>query len=137
MKKFEIIIQIRFKDVDSMGHVNNAVYFTYFEQGRLEFYMKNFGPDAFKIYPFILARAEANFLKEIKLTEEKVKLKMWIGEFGNKSFKFYYELVSMDEKSKFAEGKTVQVFYDYNTKKTIPVPEDFKEKVKEYVCELD
>ncbi len=133
MKKFEIKIQVRFKDVDAMGHVNNAVYFTYFEQGRLEFYMSNFGKDCFKIYPFILARCEANFYKEIRLEEKEVILRMWAGEFGNKSYKFFYELVSKDGKVKFADGVSVQVFFDYNSKKTIPIPEDFKEKIKDYI----
>ncbi len=133
MEKFEVKIQIRFKDIDAMGHVNNAVYFTYFEQGRLEFYMKNFGKDGFQKYPFILARAEANFYKEIKLSEREVILRMWAGDFGNKSFKFFYELVSTDGTKKFADGVTVQVSYDYKTKKTVPVPEDFKEKIKRYI----
>ena len=134
-KKFEIPIQIRFRDMDAMQHVNNAVYFSYFEVGRLEFFRQIVKDIEFKRYPFILARVEANFHKPITVHFQEVILKMWAGDFGNKSFKFYYEILSKDGKIKFTTGESVQVFFDYTTNKTIPVPEDFKKLIKNYIFE--
>ena len=132
-KKFEIEIQVRFKDLDPMQHVNNSVYFSYFEIGRLEFFRNIVKDIEFKRYPFILARVEANFLKPITVHHPKVILKMWAGDFGNKSFKFFYEIESIDRETKFCSGESVQVFYDYKENKTIPVPEDFKELISDFI----
>ncbi len=134
-KKFEITIQVRFKDMDPMQHVNNAVYFSYFEIGRLEFFRKVVNDIEFKKYPFILARVEANFHKPITVHFPEVILKMWAGDFGNKSFKFFYEILSKDEKIKFTSGESVQVFFDYKSNKTIPVPEGFINLIKDYIFE--
>ena len=134
-EKFEIKIQIRFKDLDPMQHVNNAVYFSYFEIGRLEFFRRVVKDIEFKRYPFILARVEANFHKPVTIHHPEIILKMWAGDFGNKSFKFFYEIVSVDGKIKFTTGESVQVFFDYKSNKTIPVPDDFKELIKNFIFE--
>ncbi len=134
MKKFRIPIQIRFRDLDAMGHVNNAVYFSFFEVGRLKFFIDVLNVKTPEDFPFILAKAEADFLKPVDLSmSDDIWLNVFVGDLGKKSFKFFYELVNGNESVKFAEGLSVQVFYDYNCKKSIPVPEDFKEKVKEYI----
>ena len=133
MKKFEIKIQVRFKDLDPMQHVNNAVYFSYFEIGRLEFFRNVVNDIEFKKFPFILARVEANFLKPVNIHFPEIKLKMYAGDFGNKSFKFYYEILNLDEKIKFVEGESVQVFFDYKQNKTIPVPDEFKKIIKDFI----
>jgi acyl-CoA thioester hydrolase len=135
MKKFEIPIQIRFKDIDAMGHVNNAVYFSFFEVGRLEFFMKILKAKSTEDFPFILAKTEASFLIPIDLTCKNVILRLWAGDFGKKSFKFFYELVEKDKPVKYAEGESIQVFFDYKSKRTIPVPETFKEKIKDFIQE--
>jgi acyl-CoA thioester hydrolase len=133
LKKFQIPIQVRFRDLDAMGHVNNAVYFSYFELGRLEFFKNIIKVKSPAEFSFILAKSEASYYLPIDLASPNIILNMWAGEFGNKSFKFFYELVSEDNKLKFADGYSVQVFYNYKTKKTIPVPDDFKEKIKDYI----
>jgi len=134
LKKFQVPIQVRFRDLDAMGHVNNAVYFSYFELGRLEFFKKIINVKSPIEFSFILAKCEANYFLPIELNSPKIILNMWAGDFGNKSFKFFYELVSEDNNLKFADGTSVQVFYDYKSKKTIPVPEEFKEKIREYTA---
>ncbi len=133
MKKFSIPIQIRFRDLDAMGHVNNAVYFSFFEIGRLRFFVDILKVNSPEDFSFILAKAEANFLKPIELDNDGIILQMWAGDFGNKSFKFFYEIISKNGNVKFAEGSSVQVFYDYKKKTVIHVPEEFIEKIKEYI----
>ena len=132
MKKYEVPLQIRFRDLDAMGHVNNAVYFSFFEVGRLQFFLDVLKVNSVADFSFILAKAEANFLKPIDLTHKNVVLQMWAGDFGKKSFKFFYEIVSKENKVKYASGSSVQVFYDYKKQCAIAVPDDFKEKIKEY-----
>jgi acyl-CoA thioester hydrolase len=132
-KKFITKIQIRFRDLDAMNHVNNAVYLSYFEYGRLAFFNEVLHAEDVSDFPFILASAQVNFFKPILLKTREVILKMWAGDFGNKSYKFFYDIYSVDEKIKFADGFTVQVFFDYKTGKTIKIPEEFIDKIKDYI----
>ncbi|MFN4071655.1 MAG: acyl-CoA thioesterase, partial [Thermus caldifontis] len=57
-------IQVRFRDLDALGHVNNAVYLTYFEVARAA-YFQRLKEDWLEKGHFILARAEVDFLRPI------------------------------------------------------------------------
>ena len=59
--KFSTHIEVRFRDLDALGHVNNAVYLTYFEIARLHYWKKLFGNDAFHRHSFVVVRAECNY----------------------------------------------------------------------------
>jgi acyl-CoA thioester hydrolase len=129
---FTTQIDIRFRDVDAMGHVNNAVFFTYFEEGRKRFFF-----DIFKVYdpsafPFIMAHISCDYLKPITLSSE-VELQMWIKDIGKKSFELVYKLVDASDKNiVYAKGESVQVCYDYTQSKSMEVPEELKQQFKEY-----
>ena len=59
--KFSTHIEVRFRDLDALGHVNNAVYLTYFEIARLHYWKKLFGSEAFSRHGFVVVRAECNY----------------------------------------------------------------------------
>ena len=86
---FKIQIHVRFRDIDGMGHVNNAVFFTYFEEGRKAFFQKISTGSDLAIFPFILAHIGCDFLSPIKL-DTLLSLEMWVKEIGNKSFGLGY-----------------------------------------------
>ena len=125
-------ITVRFRDIDSMGHVNNAVFLTYFEEGRkdfLESVLEVVNPED---YPFILAHISCDFLRPVKLGD-RVSLQTWIGEIGEKSFRFKYQIVDRnDESITYTKGESVMVLFDYKGKKTIPIPKDFLERISVY-----
>jgi acyl-CoA thioester hydrolase len=110
-----------------MGHVNNAVFLTYIELARLE-YFKQYVPintptDIF----FILARVEIDFKKPIMLTD-KPEVWLWVTKVGHSSWWFEYKIVSAENLEEvFAEAKSVQVTYNYKNKRKEPIPEFFKE----------
>jgi acyl-CoA thioester hydrolase len=135
MKKFATEIQVRFRDIDSMGHVNNAVYLTYFEEGRKEFVRPLLGMTKPEDYTFILAHIECDFLKPVQISDT-VSLEVWIGEIGTKRFDFLYQLlkkgVDEAEWSVCANGRSVQVFFDYQQNITIPIPPDIRDKLAKY-----
>ena len=88
-KKVVTDIPVRFSDIDSMGHVNNAVYLTYFEEGRKNFVLSVFGIVHPEDYNFILAHISCDFLKPISISD-MVTLEIWVGEIGGKRFDFIY-----------------------------------------------
>ena len=135
MKKHDKVvldIEVRFRDIDSMGHVNNAVFLTYFEEGRKAFLHRVFNVVDPKDYPFILAHISCDFLRPVKLGDS-VSLQVWIGEIGRKSFKFKYRLADRDDESViYGQGDSVMVLFDYKNNKTVPIPEEFLGKILAY-----
>ena len=98
---------VRFRDVDAMGHVNNAVYLTYLEDARIAF-LRPLGAD---VPEMILARAEVDF--RAPLSEgDQLEIGVRPVRVGTKSFELAYE-VRVGEMVA-AEAKTVLVSYDYS-----------------------
>jgi acyl-CoA thioester hydrolase len=125
-------IDVRFRDLDAMEHVNNAVVFTYFEEGRKHFFFQNMQARSLSGFNFILARIACDYLRPIKLND-KLQLQMWVADVGTKSFKFGYRLVDGEDASVvFAEGESVQVCYDYQQNCSTPIPPDLKSVLEIY-----
>lgn len=123
-------LQIRWRDLDALAHVNNAVYITYFEFARLAYIRELLGPEA-EIDPqtllpvdfqFILAEVTCRYRSPTTLADRPV-LDIWVSQVGRKSFVFEYRMVDEVSGRLLAEGCTTQVWYDYRTGQSLPVPE--------------
>lgn len=124
---YEKPIEIRFKDLDAMKHVNNAVMFTYFEEARKGFFLDLVHATTPGEFQFILAHIECDYLKPVHL-QDRLLMKMWVGDIGKKSFTFHYRLVDeRDPSIIFSTGKSVQVCYDYRAKRTVEVSTELRE----------
>jgi len=115
----------RFRDTDAMGHVNNAVYVTYLEVARQEYWRTLDGTQDYRRVPFILAHITIDFRSEA-LVNESLLLGCRCVRIGSKSFHFEYEIRERETGRLVVEAKTVQVCYDYDRKVTIPVPGDLR-----------
>jgi len=119
-----------------MGHVNNAVYFTYFEIARTG-YMQAVGhwPDddrpLTERFPFILLKIECTYLSAARV-DERLVAHLRTSRVGNKSFEFDYLISSARDDRFIASGHSVQVFYDYATKRTLPVTDAFRRLLEDY-----
>ena len=126
---FTVEIPVRFRDLDSLGHVNNAVYFTYMETARTEYYRKMTGRTSLGDFGFILARAECDFKAPIGLGQTVV-VSVWPTRIGESSFTFRYELRGKEGETLFATGESVQVAYDYRAKKSRRLPPDLRKRLE-------
>ena len=118
----------RFRDLDPMGHVNNAVFLTWIENARIEFLraLGAFeGVDGTQM-TMILARAEIDFRSPVTF-DEQVDVGVRVSRFGTKSFDLEYE-VRVGERS-VAEAKTVLVAYDYATKSAKEIPTEWRQRL--------
>ncbi len=125
MSPFQTEIKVIFRDLDPLGHVNNAVYFTYMEVARTEYYMQVTGAKSLGEVRFIIARASCDYRAPAKFGD-RLAVAVWPSEVGNSSFKFQYRITQQEDGTLVAEGETVQVAFDYETRKTIPLPEAVK-----------
>jgi len=123
-------IQIRWRDLDPLGHVNNAVFITYFEYARLAYGRALLGPDA-KIDPdtmlpddlqFILAEVNCQYRSPVTLADEPV-METWLSQVGRKSFVLQYRMTDERSGRLLAEGCSTQVWYDYRTGMSQAIPE--------------
>jgi acyl-CoA thioester hydrolase len=117
---FQINIEVIFRDVDAMGHVNNAVYFTYLETARTRFFFHKLGLPSLSELPLILAEATCSYKSPVRFNE-KLTLGLGIGRIGHKSFDIVYHITAEDGRL-VAQAKTVMVTYDYENNKAIPIP---------------
>lgn len=88
-------LQIRYSDMDSDGHVNNALYSTYFELGRVSLLQLLLGKDHFR-YSFVLARTEINYLRRLEFGDSPI-CETWIDRIGNTSMSFRGRIMLGDE----------------------------------------
>jgi acyl-CoA thioester hydrolase len=134
MKKRALIpVTVRFRDIDAMGHVNNAVYFTYFEEGRKAFLKEAFGITRPADYPFILARTACDYLRPVRL-DDALMLAVDIAAVGTKSFTFRYELFNPEDAALvYGRGESVMVMYDYGTSATVAMDREFASVLREYM----
>ena len=128
-KAIKISIDVRFRDLDALGHVNNSVYFTYFEEGRRALFSSICGENSFR---FILAHVSCDYIKPAILND-RLTLIMKVGKIGTKSFELHYELTDRnDTTAVFAKGESVLVCFDYERNESIPVSDTIRNQLIEY-----
>ncbi len=120
-RPFSVEVQVRFRDLDAMRHVNNAVYFSYMEFARTQYYMATMHLDDLEDIEFILAAASCDFKAPIQWGEAVV-VSVWLTRIGRSSFELAYELRSKTHRTLFATGTSVQVAYDYAAGKSKEIP---------------
>ena len=123
-------IEVRFRDCDAMGHVNNAVYFTYFEQARAvmaetlglrrELAQAGLG--------VILAHASCDYKAQVVFGDQ-VDVGMRTVALGRTSFTSEFEALRVRDDAVVAVGKAVQAVFDYDAGRTMPIPDGLRAKL--------
>lgn len=119
-KPHSIAIEVRFSDLDAYGHVNNALYFTYFETARTRLFLEPFLELRRQGLLLLVARAECDYHKPIELTD-RVVVDMVIERIGRSSFDLAYTLHN-GSGTNFATAKTVMVCLDAKVGRPVAVP---------------
>ena len=124
MDGFDFVHQesVRFRDLDAMGHVNNAVYMTYMEAARIA-YLESLGAGHHPLQWLILARAEVDFRSPIG-PGEQVEVGVRTSRIGRKSFDLEQEVRADGRLA--AEGRFVLVAYDYETASSRELPPEWR-----------
>lgn len=129
---FQIPVQVRFRDIDALGHVNNAVVFTYYEEGRKQFFMEHFSTLDATDFNFILAHIRCDYHRPIRMHDQPL-LQIAVGAIGSKSFTFKYRLVDHnDHEMVWTTGESVQVCYDYHKNQSVGLPAEMRSLLARY-----
>lgn len=120
--------QVIFRDLDAFGHVNNAVYLSYFEWARAKLWFELTGGANARDISFIVARAEIDFKAQIEL--EPIEIAVRVGEMRTTSFDTLYEIRNRNGKQVAATGKVVVVLFDWKRHAKTPITDGLREKVR-------
>jgi acyl-CoA thioester hydrolase len=114
---------VRFRDLDGMGHVNNAVFLTYMESARIA-YLAALGGGSNPQQNLILARMEVDFRSPIALGES-VEIGVRPARLGTKSFELEYEVRADGRLA--AEARSVLVGFDYTRGESVEIPAEWRD----------
>lgn len=128
MTSFEHELEVRFRDCDGLGHVNNAVYVTYLEQARFAFWQRLTGIRGIP-RSFILARVECDYRLQATAGDRLV-VRLRVTAVGKSSFTLEYEIVNGRTREVVATARTVQVMYDYDARRSMPIPDDIRARLE-------
>jgi len=119
----EMVIPIRWGDMDAMGHVNNTLYFRYLEIIRIEWLHQAGGtPDPSGDGP-VIVNAFCNFHKQLEYPGD-VLARHYVAEPGRSSFNTYITLERTDQPGVlYASGGAKTVWVNFPSQKSVPLPE--------------
>lgn len=121
--KFPLVT--RYADYDTRGHVNNAVYLTYFEIAREKAWVAmGEGAD----FGFVVAEATVKYLTQARIGDP-MEIEIVTEEVRNKAWVWRYRITDPRDARIIAEGTTVQVMFDYETRRSIPIPDSLRSRL--------
>ena len=127
-------IEVRYGDLDPQGHVNNAKHLTYFEQARVA-YMIELGlftkDQSFMDIGIIIADVHITYFEPIYFAQN-IRVGVHAAKFGTKSMTWEQNVVDTNTGKELAKGEVILVTYDYKGEKTIPIPQEWRQKIIEF-----
>ena len=128
-----IPIQIRFNDVDQMGHINNAVIMEYFDLGKARFFADAgvpVTPDEGD-FAVVIVHIEVDFHAQIHY-HDKLAVTTYVANFGHKSLRVKQQVVNADTLEPLASCSTVMSGYSRKTQSAAIIPDELKERVQRF-----
>ncbi|MAX80140.1 MAG: thioesterase [Crocinitomicaceae bacterium] len=118
-------IQMRWNDLDALGHVNNGIFVTYFEIARGVYMIKSCPNWDWTKDMFLIGNVNVDFRKELLLTAEDPRVHVRTAKIGTKSFVLEYAVTSKkgDQTIIHASGTTTQIMFDMKSRTTIEIPD--------------
>ncbi|PTX60311.1 acyl-CoA thioester hydrolase [Melghirimyces profundicolus] len=118
-------LQVRFNECDGLGHVNNAVYYTYMETARIELFQMLDPEMDLNDWKLIVAstsceyKSQASFAQWLKVTTEAERI-------GNSSFTLLHRISDLKTDELIAVGRAVLVHYDYRRQRSLPLTKEMR-----------
>lgn len=130
-------LQLRFNDIDMMGHVNNAVYLEFFDLGKEHFFTEA-GVDLYgQDFTLMIVHIDVDFCRQTRFAD-RIGVTTQVSRFGNKSVEFVQHIVSLaadgsiaDEAHPIATCKTVLSGYSRATQRSAVVPDDIRQRMQQ------
>lgn len=123
--------QVTWRDLDAMGHVNNAVYFSFFEWARTKYWMDLVQSSSPHDLTFIVARAECDFRLQLSMMEQ-IEIAVRIEVMRNSSFDFLYEVRKSGTPEIAATGKVVVVHFSWEENRKVVISAELRKRIEQF-----
>jgi acyl-CoA thioester hydrolase len=123
---------VRFRDCDLFGHVNNAVYLTYFEMSRMAYWFAASGSRDISELDLIVASASCRYISAAAIGEQ-LGVYCRLTHLGRSSFTLAYKVHVLDSRRLVATGETALVAYDYRRRR----PKRLSAAKVEAICAIE
>ena len=124
-------IQLRFNDVDKFGHVNNTVYFSFYDLGKTE-YFASVCPDVnWEKDGIVVVHIEANFLAQI-YGSDHIAVQTVVTEIGTKSFHLAQQVIDTETQEIKCICTSVMVTFDLEKHESKPLEEEWIQAICKY-----
>jgi acyl-CoA thioester hydrolase len=127
MSRFRFVrtIDVRFRDLDAIGHVNNATFLTYLEDVRIAWWLHTTRRESLKDLDMILARAEVDYRSALEMGES-VEVGVGCTSLGRSSFVLECDMTERKAGRLVAQARKVMVYYDYAAGRSRPLPPEIR-----------
>jgi acyl-CoA thioester hydrolase len=112
---FEHQVDVRWRDVDALGHVNHAVFLTYLEEGRDAFFAQTLASDPI----YVVVRLEVDLRAEVRYPDRRVTVRIEVERLGTTSLTTR-ETIITSANEVVAEARVVTVRWDSGQRKPVP-----------------
>lgn len=130
--RHELPVQIRFNDMDILGHVNNAVYQHYYDLARLDYFGKVIGTRFnWKEFGLVMASIAIDFFKPVKM-DEQIAVRSRVSIIGDKSITMVQELFALLTGEVKSKNTAIMAGFSTIENQTLALPETWKEKIFSY-----
>lgn len=125
-------ITVRWGEMDTLGHVNNTVFYRYSEDGRLDYFQHafGFGPSSHESGP-ILADLRCSFVQQLRFPAE-VEIATRVARLGRSSFEMAQALFHRGAADAVAAFAATLVWFDYGAQKSVPMPQELRARIRDY-----
>ncbi|HEX7051582.1 MAG TPA: thioesterase family protein [Longimicrobiales bacterium] len=128
--RFRREVDVRFRDIDAMGHAHHSLALVYFEEARAAYWRDVAGQEGLDGIDYTIAEVALRYHARIRFPA-RLTVALRVSRLGAKSFTMEYELRSA-EGTLLASGRTVQVMYDYAAGTSKPIPPEVRRRIEAF-----
>jgi acyl-CoA thioester hydrolase len=124
----KVAIEVPYRDIDAMGHLNNAVFFSYCEFARQKYWDRVVGLKSYRDIAFIMASASIDYRRPAYMGDI-LEVEIHCTRIGSSSFDFSYRITRGEEL--IAEARSTQVLWDWDRGAKLPFSGELRARVAE------
>jgi acyl-CoA thioester hydrolase len=123
-------VEVPYRDIDAMGHLNNVAYLSYLEWARQKYWLAMRASSDYWDIDFVVARTEIDYRSSVHMGEI-LEIEIRVTRMGRSSFDFTYRVAGPDGRL-VAEAKTAQVMYDWKQRRSKPLDEETRRRIEAF-----
>ena len=124
-------LQIRFNDVDKFGHVNNTVYFQFYDTAKTDYIASVCKGVDWERLAIVVVKIDAEFVAQIKANDH-IAGRTRVVKIGNKSFHLEQDVIDVDTQEVKSRCFSIMVLYDLEHQQTIPITDEWRHAISIY-----